>query len=153
MRAAIYARFSSDLQNPKSADDQLAACRKYVEAKGGSVVLSFKDEGVSGASVKNRPQLQALLTIAGNGAFDAVVVESLDRLSRSVGDLDKIREQLAFNNVTLISMADGVANTITVGMRGVINAVFLEDLKQKTKRGQLAALKAGKVAGRPLLRL
>ncbi len=29
----------------------------------------------------------------------------------------------------------------------MLNATYLEDLKQKTKRGQLAALKAGKVAG------
>ncbi len=147
MRAAIYARFSSDLQNPKSADDQLDACRKYVERQGGTVVLEFKDEGVSGASVENRPQLQALLANAGNGVFDAVVVESFDRLSRSVGDLDRIRQRLAFHKVKLVSLADGEASQLTVGLRGIIGAAYLEDLKQKTKRGQLAALKAGKVAG------
>ncbi|WP_417999883.1 recombinase family protein [Hyphomicrobium sulfonivorans] len=147
MRAAIYARFSSDLQNPKSADDQIVECRRYVEREGGSVVLTFKDEAVSGASIENRPQLQALLTIAGNGVVDAVIVESLDRLSRSVGDLDNIRRRLVFHKIKLISLADGEANHLTVGLRGIIGAAYLEDLRQKTKRGQLAALKAGKVAG------
>ncbi len=147
MRAAIYARFSSDLQNPKSADDQLDACRKYVEARGGLVVVPFKDEGISGASVENRKQLQALLAIAGNDVFDAVVVESLDRLSRSVGDIDRIRQKLNFHRVKLITLADGEANSLVVGMRGIIGAAYLDDLRQKTKRGQLAALEKGKVAG------
>lgn len=147
MRVAIYARFSSDLQNSKSADDQIDACRKYAGARGDTVALTFKDEGVSGASVENRPQLQALLTNAGNGVFDAVLVESLDRLSRSVGDTDRIRQRLSFHRVKLITLADGETTSLTVGLRGIIGAAYLEDLKQKTKRGQLAALKAGKVAG------
>ena len=147
MRAAIYARFSSDLQNPKSADDQLVECKAYVERTGGKVVLTFKDERISGASIENRPQLQALISNASSGVFDAVVVENLDRLSRNVGDLDNIRRRLDFHKVKLISLADGEANQLTVGIRGIIGAAYLEDLKQKTKRGQLAALRAGKIAG------
>ena len=147
MRAAIYARFSSELQNPKSADDQLAECKAYVERQGGTVVLEFKDEGISGASVENRPQLQALLSNAGNGVFDAVVVEAFDRLSRSMGDTDRIQKLLAFHKVKLISVQDGEANTLLIGMRGISAASFLDDLRQKTKRGQLGALKRGKIAG------
>ena len=49
-RAAIYARFSTDMQNPKSAEDQERKCRKHAEREGWSVVQVFHDTALSGAT-------------------------------------------------------------------------------------------------------
>lgn len=49
MRAAIYTRFSSDLQNPKSCEDQAALCRAFCVRQGHDVVAVFKDRAISGA--------------------------------------------------------------------------------------------------------
>jgi hypothetical protein len=59
MRAALYARFSTDLQYPRCADDQLDACRTFVERQGGAIVMELKDEATSGASIQNRPGVLA----------------------------------------------------------------------------------------------
>lgn len=57
MRAAIYVRYSSDLQNPRSIEDQLSVCRRLVEKHGFTLVATLEDAALSGASVANRPGL------------------------------------------------------------------------------------------------
>ncbi len=39
-KAAIYARFSTDLQNERSIEDQVALCRNYAAREGMNVKLS-----------------------------------------------------------------------------------------------------------------
>ncbi len=83
MRAGIYARFSSDLQDNRSITDQVSLARKYAETRGFKTAGVYEDAAISGASVVNRPGLQRLLGDAGAGKLDVLVTESLDRLSRS----------------------------------------------------------------------
>ncbi|WP_375787125.1 recombinase family protein [Bradyrhizobium sp. Pha-3] len=53
-RAAIYARYSSDLQNPRSIEDQAALCRRWCEREGHEVTEVFSDAALSGASIHGR---------------------------------------------------------------------------------------------------
>ena len=50
MRTVIYARFSSDNQNPRSTADQIALCRQRAEQEGWQVVGAFEDAATSGAA-------------------------------------------------------------------------------------------------------
>ena len=59
-RAAIYARYSSDKQNERSVDDQVALCRTIAERAGYAVVAVYSDAGISGASTLNRPGFRDL---------------------------------------------------------------------------------------------
>ena len=45
-RVAIYARYSSELQNPNSVRDQIAACRSRASQNGWSVVAEYGDEAI-----------------------------------------------------------------------------------------------------------
>ena len=59
---AVYARVSSDRQNPLSPSDQVRKCREFAES-GGLVVLDghiYIDEGLSGVG-SDRPAFQRLL--------------------------------------------------------------------------------------------
>ena len=80
MRAVIYARYSSDLQSEASIEDQIRLCRERVEQENGSVVDIYADYAISGSSLRNRPNMQALLNAAKDGRFDYVIAEALDRL-------------------------------------------------------------------------
>ena len=60
LRAAIYARFSSDLQRDASIEDQIRSCRDYAARQGLEVVEVYSDRAVSGASMM-RSGLQKLL--------------------------------------------------------------------------------------------
>ena len=58
IRAAIYARFSTELQNEKSVEDQIALCRRFAKQQGMLVVGEFYDKAKSGASMIGRDGLQ-----------------------------------------------------------------------------------------------
>jgi site-specific DNA recombinase len=90
MRAALYARYSTDLQNVASISDQFAVCRALVGRDSIAVTATFEDAAISGGSTANRPGLRALMRGAADGEFDLVVCEALDRLSRSQADVAAI---------------------------------------------------------------
>ena len=70
MRAALYARVSTDRQ---SAENQLRELRQTAERLGWEVVGEFVDTGISGAKGrKDRPQLDALLKGVAREDFDVV---------------------------------------------------------------------------------
>ena len=78
LRAAIYARFSTDMQSDASIEDQVRACREYAARQGLEVVETYSDRAVSGASLV-RSGIQRLLREARGGGFDVVISEGLDR--------------------------------------------------------------------------
>ena len=55
MRAAIYARYSSDLQSASSVADQLRICRRFAAQIGAQVVQEFTDAAISGKTLAERP--------------------------------------------------------------------------------------------------
>lgn len=146
-RAALYARFSTELQEGRSIDDQIALCRSYAEREGFTVVATFDDRARSGASVLNRDGLLALLVQAKEGAFDVVIVEALDRLSRSMTDLSSIHDRLTFMGIELRAVHEGRADTVTVGLRGLVAQLFREDGAKKVRRGMAGVIRDGRHAG------
>lgn len=146
-RAAIYARFSSEKQNDRSCQDQIDLCRAWAEREGWLIVEEYRDEAVSGASTVNRLGLGRLMRDAGQGAFDVVLCEALDRLSRDQADLATIRKQLTFREIGITTIADGEVGAIHVGLKGLMGELFLADLAQKTRRGQRARVLQGTVGG------
>lgn len=82
LRCALYARYSSDQQRPASIEDQFRVCRDRAKREGWKIVGTYRDSAISGDSVILRPGAQALLEDARQGAFEIVVAEALDRISR-----------------------------------------------------------------------
>lgn len=61
MKAALYARYSSDNQRDTSIEDRLRLCRARAEREGWTVVDSYSDRAISGASLL-RPGVQEVIT-------------------------------------------------------------------------------------------
>ena len=133
-RAAIYARYSSDRQSETSAEDQARLCRGRIEQEGWGLVDVFADLAISGAT-RNRPGLNALLERAGE--FDVVVAESLDRLSRDQEDIAGLYKRLRFAGVRIVTLSEGEVSELHIGLKGTMGALFLKDLGDKTRRGQV----------------
>ena len=144
-RVAFYARYSSDLQNERSADDQLAALRIVAAARGliEGPECVFADEAISGASLVNRPGVQALLSAAAEGRFDVVMAEALDRLSRDQEGTAHLFKRLSYAGVALETLSEGRISELHVGLTGTMNQLFLVELGKKTRRGTAARVKAG----------
>ena len=146
VRVAIYARYSSDLQNPSSIDDQVDACRRLVarEFEAADVAVSvFSDEAKSGATM-NRPGMTAMMRAAEKRRFDVLVAEGLDRISRSLKDIATIYERLAHYGVSIHTVHEGLVSPLHVGLKGTMNALALDDMKAKVRRALLARAAEGR---------
>jgi len=147
-RAAIYARFSDDKQNDRSIEDQVALCRAKAERDGLKVVSVFSDRARSGASIHGRPGVADMLAAAKAGLFDRLIVEELDRLSRSQTDLPWIYDRLTFAGVDILAVhTQGRTDQVQVGIRGIVGALFLTDLAHKIRRRAAGNIREGKHAG------
>ncbi|MFB9150962.1 recombinase family protein [Roseovarius ramblicola] len=146
MRIAIYARFSSAMQSEASIEDQTRLCVEHADRLGGSVVGTFSDMALSGASM-HRPGLESLMRQAEQGAFDIVLVEALDRLSRDQADMATLFKRLSFHGVKIVTLSEGEIDELHVGLKGTMNQLFLKDLANKTRRGLRGRVEAGRSGG------
>ena len=145
-RAVIYARYSSDLQSAASIEDQIRLCRERIEREGWTYLHAYSDRAVSGASML-RPAYQQLLEGARDRAFDVVVAEALDRLSRDQEDVAALFKRLKFAGIRILTVAEGEVSELHVGLKGTMNALFIKDLAAKTHRGMRGRVEAGHSAG------
>ena len=147
MKTVIYARFSSQLQNPRSIEDQITICRERCEREGWEIVGVHTDHAISGAAgiaESQRPGLAAMLSRIELGGINQVLAESTDRLARHEGDSFAIRERLAFANVRLFTLSDGEISQMTGTIKGMMDANFRKELGAKIKRGQRGTVAQGR---------
>ena len=145
-RAAIYARYSSDNQSEASIEDQVRQCRARIDREGWRAGEVYSDRAISGATTL-RPGYQKMLEDARSGRFDVLVAEALDRLSRDQENIAGLFKQLSFAGVTLVTLSEGEISELHVGLKGTMNALFLKDLAQKTRRGLEGRVRQGKSGG------
>jgi site-specific DNA recombinase len=146
MRAVIYARYSSDQQRATSIDDQIRLCKERIACEGWTLVQVYRDAAISGATTL-RPGYQAMLEGAREAEFDIVVAEALDRLSRDQEDIAALFKRLQFAAIKLVTLSEGDIGLLHIGLKGTMNALFLKDLADKTRRGLRGRVEAGKSGG------
>ena len=146
-RAALYARYSSDLQSNRSIVDQFRLLDEKAKARGYAVVGHYSDAAISGGSITNRPGLIDILQAATSGHFDVLLTEALDRVSRDQEDIAHIFKRLNFHDIFIETLSEGRISTLHIGLKGTMNALYLEELANKTKRGMVGAVRAGRIAG------
>ena len=145
--AALYARFSDEKQNDRSIDDQFSLCKTYAKREGINIAYECFDKARTGATQFDRPGLARLMELVQTKKIDVLLVESLDRLSRSPVDLPAIFHRLKFFEVELRAVNEGTATDMHVGIRGMVGAMFLKDLGDKIRRHHLGRVNDGHVMG------
>jgi site-specific DNA recombinase len=146
MRAAIYARYSTENQREASIEDQVRECQAKIAAENWTLAATYTDYAQSGAS-HLRPGYQKLLADGRSGAFDVVVAEALDRLSRDQEHVAALFKQLSFAGAKIITLAEGEIGALHVGLKGTMNAIYLTDLRQKVRRGLEGRVRQGRSGG------
>jgi site-specific DNA recombinase len=146
VRVSIYARYSSDLQRAASIEDQLLVCTERVVREKWTVAATYTDRGISGAS-QHRPGYQELLEGARKGEFDIVLAEALDRISRDQEHVASFFKLMSFLGIRIVTLAEGEISELHVGLKGTMNALFLKDLAEKTRRGLRGRIEKGRSGG------
>ncbi len=82
-----------------------------------------------------------------SGRFDLILAEVMDRLSRDQEDIAGIFKRMPYADVKMFALSEGEVTHLHVGLKGTMNALFLKDLADKTRRGQRGRVEAGKSGG------
>ena len=156
--AAIYARFSSDLQDDSSIDSQIEKCRRFAEANGLTVPedLIFKDSAVSGRT-RERASYQAMISAAKEkpARFSTVLVWKFSRLARNREESILVKSLLRRQGITVRSVSEPVDVESAHGklMEGILECLdefYSANLAAETRRGQEQANSDGFwTGGRP----
>ena len=99
-RVAVYARYSSKNQNDVSIEDQFTMTDAYAAKQGWTITARFSDRARTGKNA-HRPGLKQMFAELRTGAFDVVLVLSVDRLSRNLGDTLQFHDLFLFQRVEL----------------------------------------------------
>lgn len=110
MKAAIYARYSSDNQREESIEAQIRAIKEFAEKENIQIVKTYTDEARS-ATTDDRPQFLQMMKESELGLFDALIVHKLDRFSRNRYDSAFYKKKLKDNHVQLISVLEHLDNS------------------------------------------
>ncbi|MFC7047940.1 recombinase family protein [Emcibacter nanhaiensis] len=146
IKAAIYARYSSDNQREASLEDQIRLCKEAADREGWTITKTYQDSAMSGASLM-RPGIQSLMEDALKGKFSIILTEALDRLSRDQEDIAGLYKRMSFADVRIITLSEGEVNNLHIGLKGTMNALYLKDLADKTRRGLRGRIEQGKSGG------
>lgn len=144
MKVAIYARVSTEEQNPET---QIQLCKKHCEAKGYEVFNTYTDI-ISGAK-QSRPAFDLLLLHMRQYYFKTIVVTKLDRIGRSLQHLISLFEEFKSKGVEFIAVTQNIDTTTAAGkLQMQIMAAFAEFERNIISERTKEALKFAKNVGK-----
>ena len=151
--AGIYKRVSTLDQKREgfSLPEQEEKLREFCKFKDYEVYKVYADEGIS-AKNDNRPAYQEMMQDIKDKKINVIVAFKLDRLTRSVYDIEKLMAFVNENDCDIDCMADE-SNTTTSNGRMVMRIMTsvsqneIEKCSERTKFGLAGAIKAGHIPG------
>ncbi len=152
--AGIYIRVSTEDQAREgfSLGEQEEKLRQLCNYKEYEVYKVYCDAGISAKDMEHRPKFQEMLKDMRDGKINYIVAYKLDRVTRSVRDLEELITQLEKYNTYLVCDRDDV-NTSTangrffVRMLTVLSQLEIEIVSERTKFGMVGAIKSGHIPG------
>ena len=156
--AGIYIRVSTEDQAREgfSLGEQEEKLKQLCNYKGYEVYKVYCDAGISAKDMEHRPKFQEMLKDMKDGKINYIVAYKLDRVTRSVRDLEELISQLEKYNTYLVCDRDDV-NTSTangrffVRMLTVLSQLEIEIVSERTKFGLNGAIKSGHLPGQVAL--
>ena len=156
--AGIYIRVSTEDQAREgfSLGEQEEKLKQLCDYKGYEVYKVYCDAGISAKDMEHRPKFQEMLKDMKDKKLNYIVAYKLDRVTRSVRDLEELIAQLEKYNTYLVCDRDDV-NTSTangrffVRMLTVLSQLEIEIVSERTKFGLNGAIKSGHLPGQVAL--
>ncbi len=155
MKAVAYIRVSTEEQAKEgtSLDNKVERIQGYCEYKGFDLADILRDEGVSGGKNKNREGFERILERIKQNGFDAIVVYSLDRLSRDMLTLLSFERLLNESDIELHTI-EGQIDTSTpdgfmsYAMRAFVGEMERRQTKYRTKQALQHKKQKSEVVGK-----
>ncbi len=140
IRAALYARYSSDAQSDgNSIEAQVMAIKDYAQRENICIVKEYIDKAQSGTSA-NRPDFLKMLEDAKEKTFNVVLVHKYDRFMRDEYEAIICEEKLIRYDVFLISVTENInsdddSSNLTKGILRIFAAHYSKNLSKEVMKG------------------
>ena len=152
--AGIYKRVSTLDQKRErfSLPEQEEKLREFCKFKGYDIYKVYEDAGISAKNDK-RPAYQEMIQDIKDKKINVIVAFKLDRLTRSVYDIEKLMKFVNDNDCDIDCMSDE-SNTTTSNGRMVMRIMTsvsqneIEKCSERTKFGMVGAIKSGHIPNR-----
>jgi len=150
-KVACYVRVSSNKQakdDKYSIPEQINILENICKRNNWDYDL-YKDLGISGETIKERPQLKELLKGCSNGIYSRILVVDQDRLSRNIKDLQVLKEVFKYNNVKLMLQntvldLNNKDDDFMSDIQGIFSKRELKVIAERSARGRYQKAKQGK---------
>lgn len=137
--AFLYARYSTDNQNPDSIDVQVLKCSQWCAEHNFPVLGVYPDEAISGMK-DSRPEYDKMMQHLRMGRADTVVIYDQSRMFRKMTAWFAFRDELASMGVTVYSVTQPLigkdlrdpTNFLTEGSMALFNQIWALQSRQKT---------------------
>src|SRR5699024_9736064 len=147
IRAASYARFSSDNQREESVEAQLADNKKYAIKNNIVIVKEYIDRALTGRT-DNREDFQQIITDAKKDKFDVVIVHKVDRFARNRYDSAIHKHTLKKHGVKVMYSAQAIDDSpegvLMEGMLESFAEYYSLNLAQEVMKGMKQNAKKAK---------
>ena len=150
--AAIYARVSSEQQREeRTIASQTAALIEFAKTRGLEVPTEwvFEDEGFSGATLE-RPGLERVRDLAGEGQIQIVLAYSPDRLSRKHAYQILLIEEFAKHGVETLFVnaprGTSAEDQLLVQFQGMIAEYERAQILERSRRGKRHRALSGEIS-------
>lgn len=136
MNIAAYCRVSTDKADQlNSLEAQKEFFSEYTKRTGDILVRIYADEGISGTKIKNRKEFLHMMSDAGHGLFDMVVVKDISRFARNTVDLlQNIRKLKALGIETQFLTANMTSMGNSEFVLTIFGALAQEESANTSKR-------------------
>ena len=109
----------------------------------------YQDLGISGETIKERPQIKELIKGCSNGIYSRVLVVDQDRLSRNIKDLQVLKEIFKFNNIKLMLQntvldLNNKDDDFMSDIQGIFSKRESKVIAERSARGRYQKAKQGK---------
>jgi site-specific DNA recombinase len=149
MKAAIYARYSTDKQSEASIADQVRVCERLAERHGFKIVATFQDAAMSGGTTR-RPGYQAMLAAARRREFQVIVAEDTSRLWRALSEQSPRLAELSDLSIEVVTHdldTRQESGAIMGAVSGAMAEQYRREIGRRTRRGLEGLARQGKSAG------
>lgn len=152
--AGLYPRVSTDDQVREgfSLDEQEKEMKKLCMYKNYQIYKVYREEGVSAKNM-NRPKFQEMIQDLKDGKINRIIVYKLDRLTRSIQDLEVICKLIEKYHCSLDSVSEEINTDTATGvffirMTTILAQLEIERTSERTKFGLKGAAKNGHFCGK-----
>ena len=147
-KVGVYIRVSTEDQAREghSLDEQLDRIKAFCKCY--KICKVYREDGKSAKDMKGRPEFQKMINDLCNGVINTICIYKLDRLTRSIKDLEEILVLLEEKNCDLVSVTEDINTSNAFGKFFVRLVILLaqleiEQTRERTIMGLVGTVKQG----------